>query len=94
MPHPFDEPAERLPAHDQPTTLRAVRHFGHMERPEVLVHVDGDWHPAELNQWLQDPAGHFWADVTWRRPAAQTFRRTIPRQRVWEDDDALAPDHP
>lgn len=93
MSYSFDDAADIPPGDIQPTTLRAVRAFDRSERPEVLVHVDGDWHAAQLNQWLQDPAGDFWADVTWRRSAAQTFERTIPRQRVWVHDDALAPDH-
>ena len=61
------------------------------EGPEVLVQVGGDWHGGELRRWTQDAEGNWWAEVVWRRPLGQTFLHTFPRQRVWEDDDAIAP---
>ncbi|MDO9494925.1 MAG: hypothetical protein Q7J48_04420 [Nocardioides sp.] len=67
--------------------LRAVRTYRPDERPDVLVHVDEDWHPGEPRQWSQDPAGGWWANVSWRQAPGATFLDTFPAERVWEDTD-------
>lgn len=70
------------------TTLRV---YPPEERPDVLVHIGGDWQRGELIQWCQDPDGGWWADVSYRRPLDQTFLGTFARQWVWEDWDDVAP---
>ena len=71
--------------------LRAVETYAPDDRPPVLVHVDGDWHPGELRQWSRDPAGGWWAQCSWRRAPGATFLDTFPAQRVWEDREDVHP---
>lgn len=78
------------PCHEHAAELRCVKTYAPAERPDVLVHVDDDWHPGELRQWSRDPNGHWWANVSWRQAPGATFLDTFPAERVWEDKDPVS----
>lgn len=81
------------PCYEHDAELRAVKTFRPTERPDVLIQVDGDWYPGELRQWSRDPAGGWWANVSWRQAPGETFLDTFPAQRVCEDkESASGPD--
>lgn len=74
-----------------PDELQAVRTYQPGERPDVLVHVDEDWHRGELVEWFRDRAGRWWAHVSWRHPRGATSFDTFPADRVWEDAEPVHP---
>jgi hypothetical protein len=85
--HRPDEPN----AEDGSSALHAVRTYPPEERPDVLVKVGEEWHPGELQQWLRDRAGQWWAHVAWGRSPEATSVETFPADRVWEDAVATHP---
>ena len=60
------------------------REFDPLERPEIGVLVDGEWHPGELRAWARRPSG-WWAHVYYSRHTVHgrlRFPDCVPQHRV------------
>lgn len=63
---------------------RQIITYEALEQPDAEVLVDGDWHRAEVRQWVQRDDGTWWANVTWHRGTA-THLDNFPAVHVRED---------